>query len=202
MDKLEEQIRTIRIDAKERKIPIVRDVTASKLYSEVHKCKPKRILEIGTAVGYSTLIMKYAHYDAEIITIEKDTDRYQEAVNNIEDANVNGIKCVLGDAFDVLQELSKDGEKFDFIFLDGPKGYYYRYLQLIKQMLNINGCIFADNVAFFGMVASNIYPHRHKTIVVSLQKYLEEVSNPPYKTDTNLDIDDGYAITYYMGELK
>ena len=202
MDKLEKKINEIKAKALTNHVPIVRDVTAKVLYDLVMAENPMRILEIGTAVGYSALLMKSASNTSSIVTIEKDIDRYNEAKDNIANAGVDNIICIHGDAYEVLQGYVENGEKFDFVFLDGPKGYYYRYLQLIKPMLNNGGIIFADNVGFFGMVESGIYPHRHKTIVVSLQNYLKEVSQLPFQSEIHLDVDDGYAISRYKGEVK
>ena len=170
---LEKSLTKLREYARNNNVPIVRDITADRLVEEVAKRKPKTILEIGTAIGYSAILMKSASRNSKIVTIEKDIDRYNEAVSNIKTFGIEeDITCINGDAFDVLDDLIKNNEKFDFVFLDGPKGYYFRYLQKIIPMLNEKACIFADNVGFFGMVKSNIYPHRHKTIVVSLQNYL------------------------------
>jgi len=188
--------------ARDNRVPIVRDETARRLYQLIQDRRPKRILEIGTAIGYSAMLMKCAADGSQIVTIEKDEARYNEAVSNINRAGISGVQCILGDAYEVLSRLCDCGEKFDFVFIDGPKGYYYRYLQIVKSMLENDSCIFADNVGFFGMVASGVYPHRHKTIVVSLQNYLNEVSHTPFESEIQLDIDDGYAITYYKGGLK
>ncbi len=198
MNKLEDIIRQIRDKALIDAVPIVRDATAKTLYDVVRDNTPSKILEIGTAVGYSTLLMKMASPKSKIVTIEKDEYRHSQAVQNTKIHE--DIECILGDAYKVLEQLADKGEKYDFVFLDGPKGYYYRYLQLIKPILNNGGIIFADNVGFFGMVESGIYPHRHKTIVVSLQNYLREVSEVPFQSEIHLDIDDGYAISKYMEE--
>ena len=193
---IQEKVLELAEFAKLNKVPIVRPLTAKRLMETVEKCKPKKILEIGTAIGYSTLLMaSKLDNDAKIITIEKDEDRYNQAVANTKDCNID-IECILDDAYEILKQFVLKGEKFDFVFLDGPKGYYFRYLNEIIEILEDGGCIFADNISFFGMVPSNIYPHRHKTIVVSLQNYLKKVSEPPFTTEIQFDIEDGYAITY------
>ena len=130
-----------------------------------------------------------------ITTIEKDDERYAIASETLKD--YENINIIHGDAYEVLDTLIECNDKFDFVFLDGPKGFYYRYLLKIEKLLNNNACIFADNIGFFGMVKSNKYPHRHKTIVVSLQNYLNRVSNPPYSSIIEYDVDDGFAITDY-----
>jgi len=197
---IEEKIIYLEKFAEENKIPIVRKITGKRLEKEVCDFKPNRILEIGTAIGYSGLIMLKNCPKAKLVTIEKDIERHKLAIENFQDCLVDA-DCILGDAFEVLQQLADRGDKFDFIFLDGPKGFYFRYLQLIKKLLADNAVIFADNVGFFGMVKSNKYPHRHKTIVVSLQNYLKEVTNPPFESIIELDIDDGFAITRYKGDM-
>lgn len=196
---IDEKLLELKDFAKNNGVPIVRDITATRLEAEVTVRKPKRILEIGTAIGYSALIMLQCARDAEIVTIEKDTDRYNMACDTLKD--FNSVKAINGDAYEVLDRLIADGEKFDFVFLDGPKGFYYRYLVKIEQLLNNNACIFADNIGFFGMVKSNKYPHRHKTIVVSLQNYLARVSQPPFSSVIEYDIDDGFAISDYKENI-
>ncbi len=196
---IDEKIRDLENFARLNSIPIVRSTTGERLQEEIRKCKPNRILEIGTAIGYSGILMLRNCPNSTLVTIEKDEERYKLAKQNFQDVNVNA-ECILGDAYEVLAELEKRGDKFDFIFLDGPKGFYFRYLQLIKKLISDKSCIFADNVGFFGMVKSNKYPHRHKTIVVSLQNYLKEVTNPPFESQVELDIDDGFAITKYEGD--
>lgn len=192
-----DKLKSLKEYARGHSVPIVRDITATHLEAEVRKRSPLRVLEIGTAIGYSALLIKNACPKCQIVTIEKDEDRYNEAVENTKD--IDDIECILGDAFDVLDTLIDRNEKFDFVFLDGPKGFYFRYLQKLKKLIKNNACIFADNVGFFGMVKSGIYPHRHKTIVVSLQNYLKEVSNPPFESEIDLDTDDGFSITTYYG---
>ena len=193
---IDEKLIYLKDFAKLNNIPIVRDYTGTKLQETVAKCNPSKILEVGTAIGYSALLMISKCPCAQLTTIEKDVDRYNIAHQTFQDCNID-VNLICGDAYEVLQNLKDKGEKFDFVFLDGPKGYYYRYLNIIKDMLEDNACIFADNVGFFGMVKSGIYPHRHKTIVTSLQNYLKDVNKAPFDSIIDLDSDDGFAITYY-----
>ena len=102
------------------------------------------------------------------------------------------VKQICGDA---KKELEKLDDKFDFIFLDGPKGQYIYYLPLIEKLLDVDGTIFADNVLFRGKVLSDEWPeHKHRTIILNLRKYLDVVSKPPYKSEI-VDIEDGVCIT-------
>lgn len=181
--------------AKENHIPIVRDITKDYLIEEVKHSKPNSILEIGTAIGYSGSLM-LLNSNAKLVTLEKNETSFEIAKSNFEKLGLTDrVEQVLGDAMETLQELVKQGRTFDFIFLDGPKGQYFRYLQIIKHLVKSGSVIFADNVEYFGMVKSNVYPHRKKTIVVSLQNYLNEVENSPSFETKVYDIDDGFSIT-------
>ena len=181
--------------AKENHIPIVRDITKDYLIEEVKHSKPNSILEIGTAIGYSGSLM-LLNSNAKLVTLEKNETSFEIAKSNFEKLGLTDrVEQILGDAMETLQELVKKGRTFDFIFLDGPKGQYFRYLQIIKHLVKSGSVIFADNVEYFGMVKSNVYPHRKKTIVVSLQNYLNEVENSPSFETKVYDIDDGFSIT-------
>lgn len=181
--------------AKENHIPIVRDITKDYLIEEVKQSKPNSILEIGTAIGYSGSLM-LLNSNAKLVTLEKNETSFEIAKSNFEKLGLTDrVEQILGDAMETLQELVKQGRTFDFIFLDGPKGQYFRYLQIIKHLVKSGSVIFADNVEYFGMVKSNVYPHRKKTIVVSLQNYLNEVENSPSFETKVYDIDDGFSIT-------
>lgn len=181
--------------AKENHVPIVRDITKDYLIEEVKHSKPNSILEIGTAIGYSGSLM-LLNSNAKLVTLEKNETSFEIAKSNFEKLGLTDrVEQILGDAMETLQELVKQGRTFDFIFLDGPKGQYFRYLQIIKHLVKSGSVIFADNVEYFGMVKSNVYPHRKKTIVVSLQNYLNEVENSPSFETEVYDIDDGFSIT-------
>ena len=112
----------------------------------------------------------------------------------------NHVNMYLGDAKDVLAELKLNKYKFDMIFLDGAKGQYINYLPTLIDLLNTDAVIFADNVLLQGMVESNEkIPHRKRTMVVNLRRYLEAVNKSPFETEI-IRLEDGIAITKYKGE--
>lgn len=193
---METKILNIKKYALDNHVPIVRNKTLEYLLEAVKEDGVKTILEIGTAIGYSGSLMLNSNKNAILTTIEKNEKSFEKAKENFEELGLtNRVEQLLGDAKDVLDDLISKNRKFDFIFLDGPKGQYYRYLQQLKSLVHNGSIIFADNVEYFGMVKSNVYPHRKKTIVVSLQNYLKEVENEPcYETEV-FDIEDGFAIT-------
>lgn len=189
--------------ARENHIPVLLDDTAKLLFSKINNQKPKNVLEIGTAIGYSgTLILNASN--CKLTTIEKDEASLNLAKHHFEKFGLtNRVNQILGDALEELNNLVKLNKKFDFIFLDGPKGQYIKYLPILKQLINNSGVLFADNVFFKRMIfIEGTIPHRKRTIVVNLRKFLETV-----KTDNNfynveiLDVGDGVLIANYKENL-
>lgn len=194
MDKFVSKVmKELEFEAETYNIPIIRESERQLLFKTVYENKPKRILEIGTAIGFSALLMATANDDAIIDTVEKDTKRFERAKKAIEDANMTErINCISGDADKVISELSAN---YDFVYLDGPKGQYLNHLKKIEKILSEKAVIVADNVLFKGLVKSGEYPpHRYRTIVVRLREYLEYV-NREYST-VIYEEGDGMAISF------
>lgn len=194
MDKFVSKVmKELEFEAETYNIPIIRKSERQLLFKTVYENKPKRILEIGTAIGFSALLMATANDDAIIDTVEKDTKRFERAKKAIEDANMTErINCISGDADNVISELSAN---YDFVYLDGPKGQYLNHLKKIEKILSEKAVIVADNVLFKGLVKSVEYPpHRYRTIVVRLREYLEYV-NREYST-VIYEEGDGMAISF------
>ncbi|GIO21837.1 O-methyltransferase [Oceanobacillus sp. J11TS1] len=160
--------------------------------------QPRNILEVGTAIGYSALRMLEGVEDAKIVTIEKDDERYKEALTNIRAQNKEAqIEVILGDASDVMQELAEQKKRFDVVFIDAAKGQYQTYFDLADKMLLPGGVLITDNVLFRGMVYSNEeVPKRYKTLVRKLKLYNEMVMNHPDYHTSIIPIDDGISISY------
>lgn len=177
-------------------IPIIRDNTAQALINVCKEKNPKKILEIGTAIGYSGLLM-LQNCQAFLYTIEKDEQRLAEAEKNFKLFGQEArVKLILDDALIALEKLCKDNEKFDLIFLDGAKGQYIKYYPLIKKLLNHDGILFTDNIYMHGMVKSEgKIAHKHRSMVVNLRKYIELLKNDKDFTTNFYDIDDGYSIS-------
>ena len=177
-------------------IPIIRDNTAQALINVCKEKNPKKILEIGTAIGYSGLLM-LQNCQAFLYTIEKDEQRLAEAEKNFKLFGQEArVKLILDDALIALEKLCNDNEKFDLIFLDGAKGQYIKYYPLIKKLLNRDGILFTDNIYMHGMVKSEgKIAHKHRSMVVNLRKYIELLKNDKDFTTNFYDIDDGYSIS-------
>ena len=185
----------VREYAEENFIPIIRDKSAEFMFNFVKNNNIKNILEIGTAIGYSGSILLSSSL-GNLVTVDKNEKSIQIAKETFEMMGFsNRVEVYCEDAFDLINKLQDKNRRFDMIFLDGAKGQYIKYLPILTDLLNDNGVIFADNVLLQGMVESKEkIPHRKRTMVVNLRKYLSCVSNDPYETEL-LHIEDGMAIT-------
>jgi len=142
--KVDEVLRAIERNAWRRYLPIIGRVKGKILVEVIREIKPKRILEVGTLVGYSTIMMaKELESDAEIITLEIDEDQAELAKENVRKAEVKpSIRVLVGDALDSIPKL--DGI-FDMVFIDADKSEYLDYLRLIEGNLHIGSVVIADN---------------------------------------------------------
>lgn len=185
-----------RLYAKENFIPIIRNKSSEYLYETVKSLGSINILEIGTAIGYSGSIMLLANDSSMLTTMDINEKSLAVANKTFERLGLKDrVEIFNKDAKDVLVDLVNLKKKFDFIFLDGPKGQYIKYLPLLTDLLVDDGIIFADNIFLDGMVNSDKkIPHRKRTMVVNIRKYLEIVKSLPYETKI-VDIEDGIAIT-------
>lgn len=186
--------------ARENFIPIIRDESAKFLYDFVRENKIKTVLEIGTAIGYSGNIILSAGAE-RLVTVDINEKSLNVAMFAFEKTGyIDRVNVIKEDAMRVIVELVERGERFDMIFLDGPKGQYINYLPYLTKLIGREGVIFADNVLLGGMVESNEkIPHRKRTMVNNLRKYLNIVNDEPYDTEL-FRIEDGVAITRYKGE--
>lgn len=156
----------------------------------------KNILEIGSAIGYSSLVMaESTSSDIRITTIEKRKDMYKIAKENISQSKYKDkIKIIQGDARDIVPELKG---KYDFIFLDAAKGHYLEFFNDCVEKLNDGGIILSDNVLYKGMVANDeLVIRRKKTIVKRMRNYLEYISKLEGYITSVLPLGDGVSITY------
>ena len=191
---MDERITEKRNKAREEGNPVLRDKSFDKLLSVVREEQPKKILEIGTNVGLTGIAMLLESKDAILTGIEIDEDVLNEAKENYKTFGVDKrARLFLGSASEILPLIS--GE-FDFVFIDGPKGHYYEYLQYVEPLLKKGGIIFADNVLFRGFLSGKFkVPKRHSTILHSLQNFVKEISDAE-KFDTEIiDIEDGISIS-------
>lgn len=164
-----------------RGVPIIRDDSHELLRRLVKKYKPKHILEIGTAVGYSGITMLES-CDADLVTVEKLPECAKEAKINFENAGFSSrVQVYENDCSLFVMELLMDEanlEKFDFIFLDGPKAQYLNLYPSLYALLAPSGVLVADNVLFRGYVENpSIAPRRFRTIWQRLRRFIDLVYN-------------------------
>lgn len=199
MNKQELQI--IKQKALEEHIPIIMDDTLEVVDKILTEIKPKKILEIGTAVGYSAMCFsEYLVEGGKIDTIERDEERIAEAKENIKKVGVEEkINIYEGDAVEILPTLN---DKYDIIFIDAAKGKYPFFLREALRMLNENGVILADNILYKGYVMSDYNKHKQRTAVRNLREYIHDVTNNPNLETEILEVGDGLAITKKNNVLK
>ena len=177
-------------------IPIVMDDTLVVMEKILTQMKPERILEIGTAVGYSAMCFtKFLSENGKIDTIERDKERIEEAKENINQVGVQDkIHIYEGDAVEILPTLK---EKYDVVFIDAAKGKYPIFLQEALKKIKPKGVMFADNVLYKGYVLGDYNKHKQRTAVRSLREYIQAVSENPTLTTEILEVGDGLAISRY-----
>lgn len=157
--------------AREYNVPIVTKEVAEYLKFIVKSNGIKNILEVGTAIGYSGILMakEIEENGGKLYTIEIDEERYNLAQENFKKSGLNNIVSIKGDA---VEEIKKIDEKFDFVFIDASKGHYMEFFEDSYKLLNKDGIIFIDNIMFRGYLYKE-YPKRFKTIVRRLNEFIE-----------------------------
>lgn len=177
-------------------VPVIRPETRELLKTQLLITQPKRVLEIGTAVGYSALSMlQYMPDDAHITTIELSVERVQEAKENIRKLNKqDAITVIQGDAAEVLKTLD---ESFDFAFVDAAKGQYIAYLPEVMRLVRAGGLIVSDNILQEGEVLESHFTvaKRDRTIHDRMRSYIYELCNNKQLETSILSVGDGVALS-------
>ena len=187
----------IKQKAIEEHIPIIMDDTLEVIAKILTQTKPSKILEIGTAVGYSAICFsEYLQDSGKIDTIELDENRAKEAMENIDNLGLEEkINVIIGDA---VNELPKLDEKYDIVFIDASKGKYPVFLKEALRLTKKGSIIFADNILYKGYVMSDYNKHKQRTAVNNLREYIRLIKeNKELKTQI-LEVGDGLAISEKM----
>lgn len=188
------QIKAIKDYAIENKVPIMQPEGIDFLTTFIIKNQIRNILEIGTAIGYSAIMMCLCNPNVKVTTIERDEKRYMEALKNIKDLNLeNRITLIFNDALNV-----KLDDKFDLIFIDAAKGQNINFFENFERNLNKEGYIITDNMYFHGLVKKNeneIESRNVRGIVRKIKEYINFLNeNENYNTVIH-DIGDGIAVS-------
>lgn len=181
--------------AKENDVPIAQPETIRLIENMLLFAKAENVLEIGAAIGYSTIIM--AGTGARITTIERDENVIQALFSNIKKSGLEEkIDVHQGDALEILKDL--DGE-YDFIFVDAAKAQYLEFLPHCMRLLKKGGVMFSDNILYKGMVATDeLYKRRKVTIIRRLRKYLDTICSMDGLNTVIVPVGDGAAISYKL----
>lgn len=189
-------LRELEVYAKENNVPIVHKEVSDLLKVLLKVQRPKKILEVGCAIGYSSILFASSlDGDVEIITVERNEKMIEKAKENIKCAGLEDKITILeGDAEELLKTV--DGE-FDMIFLDAAKGQYKLFYDMVIDKLKVNGLLISDNILYKGMVAHDDFViRRKKTIVKRMRNYIDYISNCDYLDTSLIPIGDGVALSY------
>ena len=194
-------IEQIKEKALNEHIPIIMDDTLEVVGKVLEELKPEKILEIGTAVGYSAICFsKYLSENGRIDTIEREESRIIEAKINVKDLKLEEkINIISGNAVEILPTLN---EKYDAIFIDAAKGKYPFFLKEAIRMLSDKGIIIADNILYKGYTLSDYNKHKQRTAVRGLREYLKELEKNEELTTELLEVGDGLTITKRKGKRE
>lgn len=184
----------IKTFGRENKIPILLDDTLEYISNILKETKPLRILEIGTAIGYSALCFsKYLGEGGRIDTIEIESLRVEQALENIEKVGaMEKIRVLEGDALDILPYLT---EEYDVVFIDAAKGKYLEFFEHALRLCKKGGYIIADNVLYKGMVQSDYNKHKQRTAVNKLRAFIDMVLENKDLQSELIDIGDGLTVS-------
>jgi predicted O-methyltransferase YrrM len=182
--------------AAEHVVPIMELIGIETLLQLLRLQQPKKILEVGTAIGYSTLRMAYTLPATKIVTIERNTQRAAVAKEYFIKADMQSrIELIQGDALEVEDQVSKNGP-YDFIFIDAAKGQYRRFFELFSPLLSENGVILTDNVLFKGLVCvEEIENKRRRQLVQKIRDFNHWIMNHPEYDTIIIPVGDGMAIS-------
>lgn len=195
----------IKKEAIENHVPILQDLSLELIEVILSIKRPNKILEIGTAVGYSAI--KFSKYlegkDSKIKTIEISKDMYNIAKENVKNMELTKkIEIVNEDATKYLETIDEKKEQFDVIFIDAAKGQYLVFLENAIRLAKNGAVIIADNVYFHGRVLSGYNEHRHRTATNRLREYIRIISEDKRLKSTVLNVGDGVAISVVNKEIK
>lgn len=188
-----EYLKELKKVANENHIPIIKDAGCDFLIDFCKTHNFENILEIGTAVGYSGSHILFQSATSHLTTIEINENSYNVAKKTFETLKLNDrVTQFWGDAKDVIKALD---QKFDFIFLDGPKGQYLSYMEDLIRLTKSGGYILADNIYFHGLVRGQEFvKHKLRSMIVNLRKFIEFIQNDDRLETTLYDIADGIAV--------
>lgn len=192
---MNETIKEMERYAEANNVPIIERDSIEFVNKYIQMNGVKKILELGTAIGYSAILMANASEDVEITTIERDEKRYREAVKNVNKVGLDKrIEIVFNDAL----EVNLAGFKYDLIFIDAAKGQYIKFFEKFENYLNPGGIIITDNLKFHGLVQNKekIESRNVRGLVTKIEKYIEFLKGNEEFFTRFYDIGDGLSVSF------
>ena len=197
---MKENIMEMEKYASENNVPIIEKDSIAFIMKYIKKNNIKNVLEIGSAIVYSTILMASSNQDTIVTTIERDETRYMECLKNVKKCGMEKkINVVYQDALEL--NLSED-LRYDLIFIDAAKGQYIKFFEKYKNFLNPNGTIITDNINFHGYVgqSSKLDKGNLKSLVEKIEKYIEFLKTNPEFDTKFYDIGDGLSVSTWKNE--
>ncbi len=189
-------LENLREYAEENHVPVILKDAESFILMMLKIRNPKRILEIGTAIGYSSICFA-DKCNAHIVSLEANEDMYESAITNIHNFGYDDrIEVKLGDARESLLDLTKY-EPFDLVFIDAAKSHYKEFWDLMLPLVTDDAMVICDNVLMKGMTASEEFDvkHRYKTSIRRMREFLDYINNLEYAETSILPIGDGVSVS-------
>ncbi|GAB2554742.1 O-methyltransferase [Gracilibacillus alcaliphilus] len=196
IDSEPEWVQKLQLQAEAHHVPIMDKQGIRLLQQLIRLYQPKRILEIGTAIGYSALRMVEAKNDLQVVTIERNEEMYKQALHNIqEQGQTEHIKVIFGDALETVDKVEPLAD-FNMIFIDAAKGQYRHFFDLYQPLLHAGGVIVTDNVLFRGFVANpEEAPKRLRNMSAKIDQYNRWLLEHEDYDTVILPVGDGVAIS-------
>ena len=191
---MQDLIQEMEAYASENNVPIIQKESIVYIMKYIKEHNIKSILEIGSAIGYSAILMASASEDAKVTTIERDETRYMECIKNIKKCDLDKrINVVYQDAL----EVNLTGVEYELIFIDAAKGQNINFFEKYKNFLSKDGIIITDNINFHGLVGKSdtIESKNLKQLVEKIEGYIEYLKDSDEFTTEFLDIGDGLSVS-------
>jgi len=187
--------------AKEKNVPIIEKDSIAFIMKYIKANNIKNVLEIGSAIGYSAILMASSNQETKVTTIERDNERYMECLKNVKKAGMEKkINVVFQDALD----LNLSDVTYDLIFIDAAKGQYTKFFEKFKYFLAPEGVIITDNLNFHGLVGKSetIESKNLKSLVEKIESYIEFLKgNEEFETKF-YELGDGISVSFKKNESK
>ncbi len=199
--KMKELIIEMENYAKEKNVPIIEKDSIAFIMKYIKANNIKSVLEIGSAIGYSAILMASSNQETKVTTIERDNERYMECLKNVKKA---GMEKKINVVFQDALELNLSDVSYDLIFIDAAKGQYMKFFEKFKYFLAPGGVIITDNLKFHGYVGKSdtIESKNLKSLVEKIESYVEFLKDNEEFETKFYELGDGISVSFKKNESK